>query len=317
MFQMPENILEFFFQEIHKYGKYEIVTEDSVIKIKTDLDHEYYKPVIVITDLEALKTALINYVRALNEFYLKHNNLEHYHNLSFFMNHLFLNMTYSDAQDLTSYIEKRTTFFSNTHFQEYQKPTLLLREGGVEYYVQYAIDAPGLEAPFKLLFSMKIGDVFYPLPLVRYAFDENNVCHLFSVQFGRGRKYAVEEDTYKKTVNKINSGVNKYRNVSPGFVLSFKLFLFLLEQYNVSKIKVPDFLFCRYKNYFGAQTTVKSDAILTRILDGFLLLIQRMEYQFSGFEITAYPNDIDSYTHIKLNGTVSDRKKIKQKQLEK
>lgn len=317
MFEMPENILEFFFEEIHKRSKYTIAKEDGVVKIKTDIDHEYYKPVVVIQDLEALKNALTNYVHALNEFYAEHNNLEYYHDLSFFMNTLFLNMTCSDAKDLVSYIERRTVFFKDTHFTGYQEPTLFLREENVEYYVQKSIEAPGLESPFTLVFSMKVDGKFYPLPLVRYAFDENDVCHLFAVQFGRGRKYIVDEESYKKVVNKINSGIHKYRNVSPGFVLSFRLFLLLLEQCNVSQIKAPDFLFGRYKNYFGSQTTVKSDAILSRILNGFLLLIQRMEYQFKGFKITAYPNDIDSYTHIQLNGPVSDKKDVKQKRLEK
>lgn len=311
MFEIPENILEFFFQQIQKYGKYKVVQEDGVVKIKTDIDHEYYKPVIVIQDLEELKSALINYAHALNSFYAGTNNLEYYQDLSFFMNHLFLNMTYSDATDLTSYIEKRTEFLEDTHFQEYKNPTLFFKDGDIEYYVQNVVDAPGLEAPFKLIFSMKVDGVFYSLPLVRYAFDKNNVCHLFAVQFGRGRLYNVDDEAYKKVVNKINSGVNKYRNVSPSFVLSFRLFLQLLGKYNIFEIKVPDFLFGRYKNYFGAATTVRSNAILTRILDNFLLLIQRMEYQFTGFEVTAYPNDIDSYTHIKLSGQVNDRKKQK------
>lgn len=317
MFEIPENIVEFFFQEIHKRSKYNIVIEDGIVKIKTDIDHEYYKPTIVILDLEGLKSALINYVYALNEFYTKAKNLESYHDLSFFMNHLLLNMTSSDAQDFVSYIERRTAFFENDHFQEYQNETLLLKDGNIEYYVQNIIEAPGLETPYVLVFSMKKDGVSYPLPLVRYAFDENNVCHLFAIQFGRGRKYAVEDEDYKKIVNRINSGVNKYRNVSPSFVLSFKLFLQLLENYSISEIKVPDFLFGRYKNYFGATTTVKSDEILNRIVNRFLLLMQRVEYQFTGFEVTAYPNDIDSYTHIRLNGPVNDRKKAKEKILEK
>ncbi len=311
MFEIPENILEFFFQQIQKYGKYKIVQEDGIVKIKTDIDHEYYKPVIIIKDLKELENALINYAHALNSFYAGANNLESYQNLSFFMNHLFFNMTYSDASDLISHIEKRTEFLGDTHFQEYKNPTLFFKDGDIEYYVQNVVEAPGLEAPFKLIFSMKVDGVFYPLPLVRYAFDKNNVCHLFAVQFGRGRLYNVDDEIYKKVVNKINSGVNKYRNVSPSFVLSFRLFLQLLGKYNISEIKVPDFLFGRYKNYFGAATTVRSNAILTRILDNFLLLIQRIEYQFTGFEVTAYPNDVDSYTHIKLVGEVSDRKKQK------
>ena len=89
MFEIPENILEFFFQQIQKYGKYKIVQEDGIVKIKTDIDHEYYKPVIIIKDLKELENALINYAHALNSFYAGANNLESYQNLSFFMNHLF------------------------------------------------------------------------------------------------------------------------------------------------------------------------------------------------------------------------------------
>lgn len=131
--------------------------------------------------------------------------------------------------------------------------------------------------------------------------DGNNVCHLFTVQFGRYRNFNVQDKDYKDTINRINKGVKKYRNVSPSFVLTLRLFLDLLRKRNVEKIVIPDFLFSRYKNYYKASTTGRSDSILARILGGFLTLMQRMEYQFDDVEIEYYPNEIDSYTHISLN----------------
>lgn len=56
----------------------------------------------------------------------------------------------------------------------------------------------------------------------------------------------------------------------------------------------------RYKHYYKAQGTMRSDEILERILDNFLILLKRMEWQFPFFEIESYPNEIDSYTHVKL-----------------
>ncbi len=313
MFEIPENIIQYFFEQIHERGKYNVVVEDGFIKIKPSFNQDYYKPVIIISNLDRLQKSLTNYVLAINEFYTKYNNLDDYHDLSYFFNNLFLNMTVSDAQDFASYVDRRTFFFGNTQFREYNQQTLLQKEGNIEYYVEHCLEFPGLESPFILVFKMKVEGEEYPLPLVRCAFDENNVCHLFAIQFGKGRSDVVSDESYRKIVNSINSGVNKYRNVSPSFVITFKLFLLLLEKYNITQIKIPDFLFGRYKNYYNAQTTNRSDAILTRILDKFLLLIQRMEYQFEGFSITSYPNEVDSYTTIKLSDKISDKRKIKKK----
>ena len=138
-----------------------------------------------------------------------------------------------------------------------------------------------------------------------------DTCHLFAIQFGRGREYDTSIEEYKNIVNKVNSGVKKFRNVSPSFVLSFSLFLKLLQNENIKEIMVPSFLFARYRNYYKATTIKQSNLLLNRILDNFVLLMQRMEYEIDGFEIWSYLEEFDSYTHIKLNELDSKNKLVR------
>lgn len=300
IFYMPENINKLFFDIIFQICKYEVEINANSALIKPRSEEEYYKPIIIVKDLDELAEALENYINALNNFYKEHNNLDEYHTLEYFLARLLSNMAPSDALDLTSYINRRTFFLSNNEFAEYDEKTTVVESEDYKIYVQKALESPGLETPYILLFSAEINGEEYPLPLIRYAFDEGGTCHVFAVQFGRQRE-PITTDNFKKIINKANRGVNKYRNVSPSFVISFALFINFLKSKNVTNIVMPDFLFGRYRRYFGGHSEQKSDEILYRILNNFITLIQRMEYQFPDVEITAFPNDVDSYTHIKLN----------------
>lgn len=300
MEKMPDDIVNFFFEEIKAKGKYQVIMEENKATIVPPDYQAYYKPVIMIKDLDELRVSLINYYIALCNYYRDKDILKDYHTLSFFYNNLLFNMNNTDALDLSTYIDKRAHFLKDDTFREYDKITPVGEFNGDVVCVERIIEEPGLETSYVLEFTIEHDNTIYQLPLIRCAIDEDNVCHLFAVQFGRYRNFAVKEKEYKNIVNKINKGVRKYRNVSPGFVLSLRLFLDLLKKHNIEKIVIPDYLFCRYKNYYKATTTMRSDEILTRIIDHFLTLIERMEYQFDDVEVKYYPNEVDAYTHIVL-----------------
>ncbi len=303
MFDFNGNVVDFFFKLIREKGKYDVIYKENGAILRPRLEDEYYKPVIIVKSLKDLEYSLYNYIQSLSEFYNKNDNsfLFDFHDLSYFLNNLFFNMTVSDAIHLEKYIDKRAYFLKDDYFAEFDVPQLITTIDGCKFYVQRVLEHPGFESPYYLEFSVIINGETFQLPLVRYAFDENHICHLFSIQYGRKRIYDINNNEFKKYINKINSGIKKYRNISPSFVISFKLFLDILNKQNITQIVVPDYLFCRYRNYYRAQTVVKSDSILKRILDNFIYLMQRMEYQFPYFEIEYFPNEIDSYTHIKLN----------------
>lgn len=311
MFDIPSDVVKFFFDEIHSKGKYQVVIEDNKAYIHPRVEEEYYKPIISIKNIEEFRICLYEFINALNIFYAKYDNRKTYHNLSYFFNNLLFNMTFSDSEDLTKYIYKRICFLQNEEFVEFNERTLFCEYDEIKFFVKRVAEEPGLETPFVLIFEMEYNDVVYPLPLIRYAIDENNICHLFAIQFGRGREYDTSIEEYKNIVNKVNSGVKKFRNVSPSFVLSFSLFLKLLQNANIKEIMVPSFLFARYRNYYKATTIKQSNLLLNRILDNFVLLMQRMEYEIDGFEIWSYLEEFDSYTHIKLNELDSKNKLVR------
>lgn len=210
-------------------------------------------------------------------------------------------MNADDTNDLVKYINKRISFFEDDEFKEFQEETLIHKTKEAEYYVKRVLSFEGQETPFSLEFSMKINGESFELPKISYGIDENKVCHIYTIQFGRHRICDIQNELYKKAVNDINSGVHKYRNISPSFVLTFRLFLDLLKERNIKRILIPDFLCFRYKKYFRGKTCVKSDEILSRILNQLTLLCLRMEYQFPFFNISSYPNEVDGYTHINID----------------
>lgn len=282
-------------------GEYSYITQGEGGFIIPRDGAKYYKPTITIKKIADLEKTIEEYLEAASEFYQQTNKLQVKHNYSYFLNHLFFNMTNSDATNLNEYVKKRVSFFKDQHLKESSFFSLLLSDNDYCIYCKREISKLGFESPYVLKFKMETKGEFYDLPLIRYAIDNHNRCHIFAIQFERTAEGTNKNEEYKKVINSINSGVKKYRNVQPSFVLVFKLFIDLLRKEGIQDILVPDYLFSRYKNYYGAKTVKRSDQILERILDHYILLLQRMEYQFTEFDILSYPNEVDSFTHISLN----------------
>ena len=214
----------------------------------------------------------------------------------------YVDISSSDSLDFSSYVNKRSYFLSNNIFDEYDEPKHIFCLNGNNYYVKRTVAAHGTESPFVLEFEVEIDGIRYNLPLIRYAIDQNNVCHLFSIQFGRKRVIDFNDVSpkYKETINIINSGINRYRNISPSFIIVFYVFIELLRSQGINTIVIPDFLFERYRRYFRNQTTEKSNKLFGRILEENITLCKRMEYQFKDFKVESFPQEFDSYFHIKI-----------------
>lgn len=302
MFEIPNNLGEQFLIVLEKGLKYTIIRRDEKIYIYPRSEDEHYKPIIEIPSMIELERALGDYILATRSFYSdKKYLLLPYHDANYFLGRLIYNTCNDDAVNFIEYIDRRTCFINDPTFIEYDEKTLLKEYNGTSFYAKRVVDSPGLESYHCIVFSMNYNAKDFELPLVRYGIDTDGTCYLYAVQVGRKRDYDSTSREFRNIVNQVNACSNKYRNVSPSFVLAFALFLNMCTKYGITDIKVPDYLFNRYRGYYKGQTEVKSDEILKRILDSFSVLINRMEYQIEGFEITSYPNDIDSYTHIKIN----------------
>lgn len=305
------DLVTYFLKCIADKGKYQIRKDNDLIIISPRKEQEYYKPQIIVRDINRLHVSLKQYIVALNKFYYQNGKLEHYHDLSFFFNILLFNMSNTDAQDLERYINRCTLMFKEDILHEFVNKINIVNIENCNFYAQRVVENPGLETPFCMLFAMRRNNKNYELPLIRYTID-NDTCYIYAVQMGRGRTFNYQDLEYKSTINKVNQGLKKYRDIPPNFVLSLALFIKILDNYNISNIIIPDYLFGRYRKYIGSNTIVKSDEILQRILNNFFSLLCRMDMQIEGFDILTYPNDFDSFMRIKLNNLNSENKMLKQ-----
>ena len=79
IFDLPENIVEKFFEAVITRGKYTVehdVNDSKKFYLIRRREEEYYKPRIVINNIDELDTALRNYITNIDVFYSKYNNLE-------------------------------------------------------------------------------------------------------------------------------------------------------------------------------------------------------------------------------------------------
>ena len=66
-FEIPNDIVSYFFKSIIEKGKYRVEILDDRVLIRPREEQEYYKPVIIVKDLEELNDALVNYINTLND----------------------------------------------------------------------------------------------------------------------------------------------------------------------------------------------------------------------------------------------------------
>lgn len=312
MLKIPDDILEFFFNEIKVKGKYEIKIDNNQAFIIPRKEDAYYKVIVSIKDLNYFELLLMEYINRINEFNKRNGNiLKEYQDLSYIFNILLFNLAPSDADDLNRFLEKRISFLEDDSFSEYSTYTEIFNYNNTSFKAKRCVEEFGLETPYIMLFQMESLGITYDLPLIRYAVDNDGVCYIYAVQIGRGRICPTNDSKYKKIVNKVNQGVKKDRDISPSFVLVFSMFLKMLHDNNINKIVIPDFLFNRYKKYYRANTVKKSNEILGRMTHNIITLVNRIDGQIDGFNVQAYPLDIDSYYHIDIIDMSSENLMLK------
>ncbi len=312
MIERPNDILEIFFREIKLKGKYEIDIRNNIAYIIPREEERYYKPIIKISDLNCFNNLLTEYIESINEFNKKNNiKLKEYHDLAYIFNIMLFNMASSDADDLNKFIETRISFFYDNNLEQFIRPNKIFEYDDISFYAQREIEDFGLETPYIMTFSMDVDGKIYNLPIIRYAINNDGVCFIYSVQIGRGRVCYINNINYKSAINQVNQGVKKHRDISPSFVLILAIFLKILSNNNINKIVIPDFLFNRYKKYYRANTTNKSNEILSRMFHNITTLIRRMDSQIDGFNIQSYPLEMDSYYHIDIINLKSENKMLK------
>jgi hypothetical protein len=117
--------------------------------------------------------------------------------------------------------------------------------------LKYSIEKQSLqqETPycFKSYFEKDISK--YALPRISFGID-NDVCYIYAIQ-NKDSKINIDAEYNKEVKEKlrtINSGISKYRNVTPSFVVALSLFISFLKENNINKLQIVTPLPIRQNN---------------------------------------------------------------------
>lgn len=252
--------------------------------------------------------------------------------------YLFSNLSFSDFNNIESYVKRNIDFVQNRLFENKNIPFLdqQIEISTKEYYQ---------ESPY--CFTLNITNCVdkYELPIISYGIS-NNICYIFAIQDKNLDKNNSYNKKIKRLLYKINSGVyavesveykdykekdssyypENISDVSPSAILSLSIFLKQLSDLGITKVKVVPFLPIRYNakkeaykrkiNYLikkdNLSTTEQEEIeqkylnehlrIQNNLTQKFLRNFFRINYHFPNVEIYSTPFEMDEYLNINLSG---------------
>jgi len=230
---------------------------------------------------------------------------------SFFLSQLLRDMTTSDFENMEKYVQMRIHFIKDNTFKELDSEKNLCSLGnGFELSVKRTHEIHRLETPYAINYYIRRHSKPYRLPKVRYGIfeqEDKKVACIYAVQNGHHFSYKppIFQDEIRPIMNKINIGVNHFRNCEPKNVFALSLFISQLHAYGIRNIIVPIGIPARYGLRYAAGIPIRDDKQLEEInkrttID-FSRLFQREEYQIQGVKIESIANETKSYMIINLS----------------
>lgn len=143
---------------------------------------------------------------------------------------IWLRMNINDFNNVELFLENQLNFLKLNKFDCYQKEKYFTNFLDYKITLKTSINRTFDETTRCMSFSIHDNDNCHLLPNIYYDIKDDT-CYI----------YAIQTDSFSKKIDYINKLIYKlYKgNSQPNMVLSLKLFLELLKENNISKIKVP------------------------------------------------------------------------------
>lgn len=293
-----------------------IVSQKNGIFLCPKRREAFYRPNLVISNFEQLEEELKQYYE-----YICHSEKSFYkidkeHNIDTYFYYLIKTLTNSDCQDLLEYIKVFNGFLEDNSFNSLRHEKVLGKidlEEGHKYDVlaKRTEEYYGSETPFTMRYALERKGFKFTMPFVRYGISGKKA-YIYSIQ--RKGKINLKYLKIKKIngeFNKVNSGVKDGREITPSMLISATIFIGMLKKAGIEEIKIADFLTRRFGHYNGINSNYEEACkIQANITNKFLKTYIRLVSQFSGINITSYPNDVDSYLSLKLGDNISSTNKL-------
>ena len=188
-------------------------------------------PNLYIKHNSSFNKLLYEYINIALQLYNLENN---YNNIKKILSFLFVNITNNEMN-----WEKNTTL------------------GNLKYEVD--IQSFQQETPYCFKSYFYNGVSKFALPRISFGIS-NGICYIYAIQ-NKDNKINTDSNynfEVKEKLKTINSGISKYRNITPSFVVALALFMSVLKENNITRIKVVTPLPIRQKNReFSSQMKIK------------------------------------------------------------
>ena len=228
------------FEEIKKEARTGIINlkdEDGEFPLRASfniVEDKVYDsiPNIYIKDKEKFNRVLTLYVFSALDFYSLNPTED---NIKMIIAYSFANITEKEMICLEDYILKYIGFYNNKFSNiEGEKE---ISVGTIRYKIKKQHIAQ--ETPYCFKSYIEKNNSKYALPRISFGIN-NDTCEVYAIQ-NKDSRINIDQNynqEIKNAFRTINSGISKYRNVTPSFVVTLVLFLSFLKQNDIHKIKV-------------------------------------------------------------------------------
>ena len=166
---------------------------------------------------------------------------------------LWANITNEEMLNIDDYVQKYIDFINNNEFVSLFGKKEIDELG----FLNFSFNKQSYKQETPYCFNSYFNDiingqeVIYHLPRISYGLKDNK-CYIYAVQNkqknGIGLNQEIYSELVKKKMNTLNSGVKRYRNVSPSALTVLILFLSILKSNGINNYEIVCNLPIRHQN---------------------------------------------------------------------
>lgn len=300
------------------------------------------KPILMVNNKDQLIALLEQYFIECDKHENKFSNCKLETRIKTYLTLIWSNATYEDFANPLSYIKKRIDFYQDDTLdfttKDYSDEIEVL--DGSKIRICNELQDIRQETPYVFKPTIESGEQVFSLPHISYGIS-NGECYIYAVQTDKKSELSSYDKRMNRKLYKINSGVfeaeiDEYKEyvagaeyhpeniseISPAAILSMIIFLKVLNEKRIEKIKVVSLLPVRYnskelaftKKYefklkYGNLSEIELQKLLLEYKKESLRIQQnlsekmirnfrRIEHHFNNCIITAYPMEFDEYLHM-------------------
>ena len=315
-------------------GKYLYKSPDNIKN-----NNALFIPTLEINNLEEFNNSLLAYYDKAKDFYKDSIDEEDDFDKTI-ITLLWNNACEEDFKNPVNYINKYISFLDKPLDLE-EDPESIGYSEILDSEIEVSLKQEPIyeETPYALYIRSKNDELYYDFPVVRFGIKDETA-YIYAVQQLRETNNSLENEKYKKKIHrklfKVNENFQKEEKIdnienpenltgiNPSALISLSVLLSKLEEVGITKIEVPSFLPVRYnakeisflvkkdilkrKGYSDEDIlntfndlTKSHEEIQRNLSDKLLRNLRRLEYNFSNVDVTSFPMELDTSTHMILS----------------